>query len=177
MKATGVVRRIDDLGRIVIPKEIRKNLRIREGENLEIYIENEERIVLQKYSLLNKIDDLAQSFTDAINMFTNHNILITDTDNIIAFSGPLKKKYLNQPISEKLLSSINRRENLFEKHKKDISLIDNDMIEATYVISTIVASGDAVGLVILFSTDDAITTTDEKITQISAKFLAKHLEE
>ena len=90
MKSTGVVRRIDDLGRIVIPKEIRRNLRIKEGENLEIFIENE-NIILKKYSMMNKINDLSQELTDAIYTFTKHNVFITDTDSVVAGSGKLKK--------------------------------------------------------------------------------------
>ena len=91
MKATGIIRRIDDLGRIVIPKEIRKNLRIKEGENLEIFVQNEE-IILRKYSMMNKISDLALELTDAIYTFMKHSIFITDTDQIVAGSGPLKKR-------------------------------------------------------------------------------------
>lgn len=177
MKATGVVRRIDDLGRIVIPKEIRKNLRIHEGENLEIFVDKDENIVLKKYSLMNKLEDLASDFTDSIHTFTNHNVIITDTDKIIAISGPLKKDYLDKPISNSLAISINRRENILENHKKTINLIDDDEIEATYAMSTIVANGDAVGLVIVISVDDSVTETDDKIVRITSKFLAKHLEE
>ena len=92
MKATGIIRRIDDLGRVVIPKEIRKNLRIKEGDNLEIFVVNED-IILKKYSMMNKINDLAQELTDAIYTFMKHSIFITDTDQVVAASGPLKKKY------------------------------------------------------------------------------------
>ena len=113
MKATGIIRRIDDLGRIVIPKEIRKNLRIKEGENLEIFVQNEE-IILRKYSMMNKISDLALELTDAIYTFMKHSIFITDTDQIVAGSGPLKKKYLNKPISEFISESIKRRDKMLE---------------------------------------------------------------
>lgn len=177
MKATGVVRRIDDLGRIVIPKEIRKSLRIREGENLEIFVDHNENVILKKYSLMNKINDIASDFTDSIHTFTNNNVIITDLDSIIAVSGPLKKNYLDKPISTNLLTSINRRENIVEHHKKTIELIDGDELEATYVISTIVANGDAAGLVIILSTEEDISETDDKIANITAKFLARHLEE
>ncbi len=177
MKATGVVRRIDDLGRIVIPKEIRKSLRIREGENLEIFVDHNENVILRKYSLMNKINDLANDFTDSIHTFTNNNVIITDLDNIIAVSGPLKKDYLDKPISSSLLTSIKRRENIFERHKKNIELIENDQLEATYALSTIVANGDAAGLVIILSTEDNISEENDKIARITSKFLAKHLEE
>lgn len=92
MKATGVIRRIDDLGRIVIPKEIRKNLRLRVGESLEIYIDKENNIVLKKFSVVSRISDLAQELTDSMNIFTKYNIIIMDTNEFIACSGSLKKK-------------------------------------------------------------------------------------
>ena len=82
MKSTGVIRRIDDLGRIVIPKEIRKNLRIKEGDNLEVFIDSED-IILKKYSMMNIINDLSQELTDAIYTFTHHNVFITDTMEIL----------------------------------------------------------------------------------------------
>lgn len=176
MKTTGIVRRIDDLGRIVIPKEIRKNFRISDGENIEIFIDGE-NIILKKYSVLNKIENYADKFTDAIYSFLKYNIIITDTDSVIAFSGPLKKEYINKPISEYLSNCIRRRENLHEKYKKEISLVDGNKIEATYCLSTIISSGDAVGLVLILSTDSQVSETDMRICQIAAKFLAKSLEE
>lgn len=177
MKATGIVRRIDELGRIVIPKEIRKTLRIREGDSLEIFIDNQENIVLKKYSLMNKINDFAQDFTDSIHSFVKNNIIITDTDNIIAVSGSLKKEFINQPLSENLINSIKRRESMLEKHEKSIVLSGDKEVNGTYAISTIVANGDAVGLVIVIGNEDKVTESDHRITQIAAQFLAKHIEE
>ena len=176
MKTTGIVRRIDDLGRIVIPKEIRKSLRINEGENVEIFIEDES-IVLKKYSVLNKIENYADKFTEAIYSFLKYNVIITDTDSIIAFSGPLKKEYINKPISEYLTTCIKRRENLHEKYTKDIILTDGKTLEGTYCLSTIISEGDAVGLVIIVSTDSQVNDTDMRICQIASKFLSKSLEE
>lgn len=176
MKTTGIVRRIDDLGRIVIPKEIRKNLRIRDGENIEIFID-EENIILKKYSVLNKIENYADKFTEAIYSFLKYNIIITDTDSIIAYSGPLKKEYINKPISEYLSKCIARRENLHEKYKKEINLTDEKAEVGTYCLSTIISSGDAVGLVIILSEETQVSETDMRICQIAAKFLAKALEE
>lgn len=176
MKATGVVRRIDELGRIVIPKEIRKTMRIREGENIEIFIDANENIVLKKYSIMKKLGDFAQSFTDSIYSFLKHNIIITDSDSIIAISGDLKKEYQHGYISEDLISSIKRRENILEKHSKILKLTNDKEIDCTYVINSIICNGDAVGLVLIVSTDDKITELDEKIAQIAAQFLSKYLE-
>lgn len=177
MKATGVVRRIDELGRIVIPKEIRKTLRIHEGENIEIYIDDKENIVLKKFSVMKKLGDFAQSFTDSIYSFLKHTIIITDTDHVIAISGEMKKEYLNITISDSLLSSIQRRENILEKHEKMLEIKANDPIECTYVMNSIVCHGDVVGLVIILSQTDKITEVEEKIAQIASQFLSKYLEE
>lgn len=177
MKATGVVRRIDELGRIVIPKEIRKTLRIKDGESLEIYVNEDSEIVLKKYSVLNKIDDFAQDFVDSIYSFLKHNIIVTDTDSVLAVSGPLKKEYLNKEISSNLENSIKRRENMLETHMKDLKIIEDKTVECTYAISTIVVNGDAVGAVIILSNDEKVTEADEKIVKIASQFLSKYLEE
>jgi AbrB family transcriptional regulator (stage V sporulation protein T) len=177
MKATGIVRRIDELGRIVIPKEIRKTLRIREGENLEIYVDTNENIILKKYSLMNKINDFAQNFADSIHAFLKHNIIITDTNTIIACSGTQKKEYLNQPISEKLQSSLLRRENILEKYEKNFRIIEDKEEKGTYTISAIIANGDAAGLVIITSEHDKITEVEERVAKIASQFLGKYLEE
>ncbi len=91
MKATGIIRRIDELGRIVIPKEIRKALRIKDGENLEIYVDGAENIILRKYSAIRKMSDFAQDSTDAIYSLIKHNVIIVDNHSVIAVSGPLIK--------------------------------------------------------------------------------------
>ena len=159
MKATGIIRRIDELGRIVVPKEIRKNLRIKEGENLEIFVDSEDNIVLKKHSLIKKLDDLSQNF-----------------NTILAASGSIKKDYLNKPISVELENKINRREEMIEKHRKSISIIDEKEINATYAISTIIVNGDTVGAIMIFSEDKEVDDTDYKLVQIASKFLTSHLE-
>ena len=176
MKTTGVVRRIDELGRIVIPKEIRKTMRIREGENIEIYIEHDQ-IILRKYSLVKRLGDFAQDFTDSMHSFLKHNIIITDNDNIIAVSGSLKKDYQNKPLSENMVNLIIRRENILEKHKKILNIIDDFTVECTYVMKPIIVHGDMMGMVIILSETDKITETDEKIANIAANFFDKYLEE
>lgn len=176
MKTTGIVRRIDELGRIVIPKEIRKSLRIKDGENLEISIDDK-NIVLRKYSLMKKIEDFAQSFTDGIYSYLKKNIIITNRDSIIAVSGSFRKEYLNQEVSEQLNKFIERRENIHEKYSKKIEIIDGIELEGTYAISTIIVNGDSAGLVIIFDEVDTISEEDYKIIQIVSNFLSKYLEE
>ena len=176
MKTTGIVRRIDDLGRIVIPKEIRKNLRISDGESIEIFIE-EESVILKKHSALNKIEDYAEKFTDAIFSFLKSNVMITNTDTIIAVSGNLKKEYINKPISEYLRECIKQRENLHEKNIKKVKLTNEKTVEGTFCLSTIITSGDAVGSVIIFDTEGIVSESDMRICQIASRFLSKTLED
>lgn len=175
MKSTGIIRRIDELGRIVIPKEIRKNLRMKEGENVEIYTENE-NIILKKYSVLKNLSDMATIYAEVINSLVKENIVITDTDNVIAACGKYKKKLFNKPISDDLLESIKRRENILETHLKPLKITD-EQLEVTYSMHTIVVGGDTVGLVIIFSEEEKM---DEKIDDtclVAANFLAKYLED
>ena len=99
MKTTGIIRRIDELGRIVIPKEIRKNLRIKNGESLEIYLENDS-IILKKYSQIESLKNVSIDYVEAFNQIIKHNIIVTDRDKVVAVSGPFKKKYLDKEINE-----------------------------------------------------------------------------
>ena len=98
---TGIVRRIDELGRIVIPKEIRKNLRIKNGDNLEILVEGE-NITLRKYSQIENATDMASVYAESFYQVLKYNVIVTDTDKVVAAAGSLKKKYLNMGISDSL---------------------------------------------------------------------------
>jgi len=175
MKSTGMVRRIDELGRIVIPKEIRNSLRLHDGENMEILIDDSGSIVLKRYMIMNKLEGLAQNFTDAIHSLIKKNVLITDVDKIIAFSGNLKKEYLKKEISDDLIERIKRREFILEKHNKPLYLVNDKSIECTYTVNTIIINGDAVGLIIIFSPDEKLSETDSKIIKIVSSFLERYL--
>ncbi len=177
MKSVGIVRRIDEMGRVVIPKEIRKTFRINSNDSIEIFTEGEEKIVLKKYSLVKKIDDFAQKFVDSMYNFIKHNIIITDTKEVIAAAGINKTDYLQKPISNNLENSITRRENILEKYMKQYEIVDNKIENGTYTISTIITNGDAVGLVIICSNNEDIGTAEEKIVKIASQFLGKYLEE
>lgn len=176
MKSTGVIRKIDDLGRIVLPKDIRKNLRIKNGDNLEIFISGED-IVLKKYSMMHKINDLAQVLTDAIYTFMKHSIFITDTDMVIAASGPLKNNYIKKHISKSIEESIFRREKMLQNHFKDYEVIDNKIIKCSFVSNTIIASGEAVGMIIVLSENEKLSENEMQIASIVSAFITKYLEE
>ena len=177
MKATGVIRRIDDLGRIVIPKEIRKNLRLRVGESLEIYIDKENNIVLKKFSVVSRISDLAQELTDSMNIFTKYNIIIMDTNEFIACSGSLKKEIINKSISDDLRYLIEKREKILQNHLKDLKVMDNKIIKCSYADSTIIVDGEAIGLIMVISEKDKLTEFEMKIVEIVSSFLTKYLEQ
>lgn len=176
MKATGVIRRIDDLGRIVIPKEIRKNLRIKEGDNLEIFVQNEE-IILKKYSMMNKINDLAQELTDAIYTFMKYSIFITDTDQIVAGSGPLKKNYINKNISDFIVESIKRRDKMIQNHFKELNFTDKEVITCSYVMSTILVNGEATGMILIISENEILGENEMQMASIVSSFMTKYLEQ
>ena len=176
MKSTGVIRRIDDLGRIVIPKEIRKNLRIKEGDNLEVFVDNED-IVLKKYSMMNKINDLSQELTDAIYTFTKHNVFITDTDIVIAGSGKLKKSYLNRPISNFIVKSISRRDKILENHFKELNFVNDEELECSYILSTILVNGEATGMIVIISEDEKLSEVEMQLASIVSSFMTKYLEQ
>ena len=176
MKATGIIRRIDDLGRIVIPKEIRKNLRLRVGESLEIFIDKED-IILRKFSVVSRISDLAQELTDAINIFTKYNIIIMDTNEFIACSGNLKKELINKNISDDIRYLIEKREKLLQNHIKELKIMDNKTIKCSYADSTIIVNGEAIGLIMILSEKDKLTEFEMNLVEIVSSFLTKYLEE
>ncbi len=175
MKATGVVRRIDELGRIVIPKEIRKTLRIREGESLEIFLDNQENIVLKKYFAMNHFEEEAKAFVDTIYHLTRHSVMITDTDKVIAMAGVDKDILVNKPISDQLKEIIARRDKMLEKTKKKITLVENQEMETCFSYATIISNGDALGLVFTYG-NDHIDELDRNIVELTAQVLSKQLE-
>ena len=115
MKATGIVRRIDDLGRVVVPKEIRRTLRIREGDPMEIFTDREGEIILKKYSPIRELNLLAQQYADALYQSTGYPVCICDTDQFIAVSGIPKRSMIGQKVHEDLSSAMEKRQYLFAR--------------------------------------------------------------
>lgn len=174
--STGIVRRIDELGRIVIPKEIRKALRIRVGENLEISVDGE-IITLKKFSMMNKITDLAQELTDSIYTFMKYNIIITDRSHVIACSGPLKKEILNKNLSNELIEMLDKRTKIIESHLKNISIVEKNELNGSYITNPIIKDGEIIGMIIVFSDEVKLSIDQMHIIEIVSSFITKYLEE
>ncbi len=176
MKTTGVVRRIDELGRIVIPKEIRRTLRIRDGETLEIFVDKE-IIGLKKYSPMEDMEDVAKKFVDIIHPILQNNIFVTDRDSIIAYAGEDKKKYLGMGISKDVENLIENRKKILSNSLTEMQLIIDEMESVYMIANPIIVNGDAIGLVVVYSLDNALTAFDEKMSYVVAQFLGKRIEE
>ena len=156
MKATGVVRRIDDLGRVVIPKEIRKTLRIKEGDPLEIFTDKEGEVILKKYSPIGELSEFASGYAETLSKTTGHIACITDKDTVIAVSGGSKKEFLEQNLSPELEQLMEDKEIYTSNDNNNVALpiIKNDNNERKYnsqVVYPIISDGDAIGSVVLLS--------------------------
>ena len=162
MKSTGVTRRVDDLGRIVIPKEIRKNLGIRDGESLEIFTE-EDSIILKKHSEIEKFEDLGKKLSDLIESIFKVDVIITDREKVIASTK--RDILINKLLDEELIYLIDNREEFVGR--KDIF---GTISKVTIV--PIIASIDSLGLIILISNDDLDL---KNIARFMAKILSEKL--
>ncbi|RLL41680.1 stage V sporulation protein T [Oceanobacillus piezotolerans] len=178
MKATGIVRRIDDLGRVVIPKEIRRTLRIREGDPLEIFVDREGEVILKKYSPINELGHFAKEYAEALFDSLHFPVLICDRDEVIAVSGESKKDYLNKNISEKITKTIENRTLEIQAEPSTIEIIEGAEQEiSSYCISPIIASGDPIGCVMIFAKEgNKLSNAEQKAAQTASVFLAKQME-
>lgn len=182
MKATGIVRRIDDLGRVVVPKEIRRTLRIREGDPLEIFTDREGEIILKKYSPIGELGQFAKQYADSLTQTTGYIVAITDKDQFIAVAGSIKKDLISKTISRELEDTINERESIVASNndKKYIRITNEDDSEFEYqVISPIISEGDAIGSVIILTKDPKIKfgEMEIKLASTAASFLGRQMEQ
>ncbi|WP_102029463.1 stage V sporulation protein T [Salirhabdus sp. Marseille-P4669] len=177
MKATGIVRRIDDLGRVVVPKEIRRTLRIREGDPLEIFVDREGEVILKKYSPINELGDFAKEYAEALFDTLGHTVLISDRDEFIAVSGGSKKEYLNKKIGSQIEKTMEDRSVILEKSEKAIEFVDGqEETASSYVFAPIVANGDPVGCVVMYSKDQELGEAEQKAAETAAGFLARQMD-
>ena len=179
MRATGIIRRIDDLGRIVIPKEIRKTLHIRESDPLEIFTEKDGGIILKKYSPIGEMGSNAQQYAESIAAQIPHTICICDQDSVIACSGPNAKKLNGKLLHEKAEEALLERKNILTDYESDdfFPLVADFPDVFRYLcLSTIIAESEAVGFVCILSIEDKLTENELKIARIASGFLGKQLE-
>jgi len=181
MKATGIVRRIDDLGRVVIPKEIRRTLRIREGDPLEIFTDREGEIILKKYSPIGELGTFARDFAETLSATSGHITCIVDKDQIIAVSGGSKKDFLDKNISPDLEKAINQRNTLSASRSDStfVPVLEEDSPDSysNEYIAPIIAEGDVLGAVILLSPDKKMGEVEGKLAMNAANFLGKQMEQ
>lgn len=180
MKATGIVRRIDDLGRVVIPKEIRRTLRIRESDPLEIFTDREGEIILKKYSPIGELGTFAKEYAEALNQTLGCLICITDHDQIVAASGQGSKEYMNKTISKDLEAAIVARESRCVTSGAYVKIIEEDDLSYTsQVIQSITAAGDAIGAVLILYKESGIAAgeTEKKLAAVAANFLGRQMEQ
>ena len=186
MKATGIVRRIDDLGRVVIPKEIRRTLRIREGDPLEIYVDREGEVILKKYSPVGELGDFAKEYADSLFEAVGHIILIADRDSVVAVAGASKKEFLNKPLSPVVEKVMEERKAVLinnpgeSKHYKNIAASEDEEEAIKFtaeVIAPIIVEGDAIGAVVICSKQLGAQMSDMevKLAETAAGFLAKQM--
>ncbi len=175
MKNNIYVRKVDGLGRFVIPKDLRESLNINYNDYLEI-INYKDFLIVKKYSKLNNLKNLLQDVVDIINEFLNTEVLIVEKDSIVAYSGVDKDLYLNKKPSKKIIKSINRREQLFEKYKKNISLVDNINIECTYINVPIIVNNEVLGLICLYRTKNIVDEYDYNVVKSAKKFIENYIE-
>ena len=183
MKATGIVRRIDDLGRVVIPKEIRRTMRIREGDPLEIFTDREGEVIFKKYSPIGELQNFATEYADSLQKTSALPIFICDRDEIIAVSGASKKEYMDRKISRGLEEIVEGRTLYIKNESMDaIALTNEGGSHYVNCAMPILSEGDVVGCVISGAPVEGASRpkisgeTESKLIQTAGIFLGKQME-
>jgi len=181
LKATGIVRRIDDLGRVVIPKEIRRTLRIREGDPLEIFTDREGEIILKKYSPIGELGAFAKEYAESLAQSSGHITCIVDKDHIVAVSGASKKEFMDKSISAGLEKLINNRTAVaYTRNDPEfVSILDDDNtnLYKNQLITPIISEGDVIGAIVMLSADKPMGEVESKLASTAAGFLGKQMEQ
>lgn len=175
MKATGVVRRIDELGRIVIPKEIRRTLKIREGTPLEIYSGDNGELLLKKYSPITELSELAKDICKSIAVCTQKSVILTNMETVISFAGQQTTSLSNQKIDSTLEKLINSRQAKIISQQENKSMLLYDYKISTYIVCPIICAGDVFGSIIMFDTNKGVSECDLIISKSFADFFATQI--
>ena len=178
MKATGIVRRIDELGRIVIPKEIRRTLRIREGDPLEIYTDREGGIILKKYSPIGELAAFAHDFADSLSSTLGLTAVVCDRDTMLAASGEHKRDYAERPVSGALEDAMNTRK--VQRNTDAESIIplvsgENASLTTAQIIAPISMDGQPIGAIALIARGGSLDESDQKAAEAAAAFLGRQM--
>jgi len=180
MKATGIVRRIDDLGRVVIPKEIRRTMRIREGDPLEIYTDNNGEVIFKKYSQIGELAVFVNQYAEILNKSSGHPVIVCDKDHVISVSGMPKKELIERRVSSALEDIMEARKSYvydpqIQNRLQPVEGIDKYCMVAVPIIS----AGDFTGSIMFIGQDDnlQVNETDMKLIQVAATFLGRQMEE
>lgn len=178
MKATGIVRRIDDLGRVVIPKEIRRTMRIREGDPLEIFTDRDGEVIFKKYSPIGELGEFANQYAETLYKTSGFPVCITDKDSIIATAGLPKKELYEKPVSSDIEKVMEDKKHYLSDGSGKLSITESNEKYSAGVISPIIAEGDIIGNVIVIKENetDNITETELKLANAASMFLAKQME-
>lgn len=180
MKATGIVRRIDDLGRVVIPKEIRRTMRIREGDPLEIFTDRDGEVIFKKYSPIGELTGFAAQYAETLHKTCDMSVIICDRDSVVASAGVSKKEYGDKPLSEELESIAEGRS--FYSYRVGENKLSPLRDGGSHFVSCampIISEGDIVGIVAALApndTDKAPETVEQKLIQTAASFLGRQME-
>ena len=176
MKATGIVRRIDDLGRVVIPKEIRRTMRIREGDPLEIYTANDGEVIFKKYSPMGEMSAVAADICTALSQGVKLCVAICDRDRVIAAAGSCKKELSEQPITEEL-SELTEQRKLYTAGDESLFAVQS-CTRRLCAMCPIISAGDIIGSVVLLESDASkkADQTDTALIQVAAQFLGSRSE-
>lgn len=172
MKTTGIIRRIDELGRVVIPKEIRKTMRIKEGEEMEVFVADD-GLVLKKYSSVKSIRELAEEYAEILWQNTGYTCLICDTDEYIAASN--NAGYIGKRITKNLENFLKTRKSAYFRKADGVSITPGEGY-ADIAVAPIVSDGDVVGGMVLVA-DTQMSRADNcvKLLEVGASFFAKQL--
>jgi AbrB family transcriptional regulator (stage V sporulation protein T) len=187
LKATGIVRRIDDLGRIVIPIEIRRDMNIRDGDPLEIFVDKNGEVILKKYSAVGELGPFAQGLVNSLHETTGCLALLSDRDAIVAVAGGPERLYAGRRVGPAVLRAMENRETVLcgpgqagepGSALEPASGSGGPALTAE-VIAPVVVGGDPVGAVILATTEPGVAfgELEQKLTQTAAGFLARHMQE
>ena len=179
MKATGIVRRIDDLGRVVIPKEIRRTHRIKEGDPLEIFTDREGEVIFKKYSPIGELAEFASTYAEALSKTIGHPVCITDKDRVISTSGIPKRELIDKKIAGELEELMEEKKTFLKRSNdnKNIYVCDDSTKYSVGAFAPIISEGDSIGSVIIFSEDGkTMTEIEEKSSETAAAFLGRQMD-